>query len=94
MGLLRVEFHLDGNDNLKAKRRIANSLKQKTRNRFNVAVVEAGSENSLVRLKLAVLSASNCESHLQSRMDKCLEMMASVCPERLADSSLEIYAAD
>ena len=31
MAVLTVEFSLDGNDNLKAKRRVANSLKQKTR---------------------------------------------------------------
>ena len=30
MAVLTVEFSLDGNDNLKAKRRVANSLKQKT----------------------------------------------------------------
>ena len=44
MAVLTVEFSLDGNDNLKAKRRVANSLKQKTRNKFNVAVAEAGTE--------------------------------------------------
>ena len=36
VAVLTVEFALDGNDNLKAKRRVANSLKQKVRNRFNV----------------------------------------------------------
>ena len=59
VAVLTVEFALDGNDNLKAKRRVANSLKQKVRNRFNVAIAEAGTENSLTRLRLAV--------HLQQR---------------------------
>lgn len=36
---LTIEIALDGNDNLKAKRRVANSLKQKTRNKFNVAIL-------------------------------------------------------
>ena len=49
VAVLTVEFALDGNDNLKAKRRVANSLKQKVRNRFNVAIAEAGTENSLTR---------------------------------------------
>jgi uncharacterized protein YlxP (DUF503 family) len=91
MALLTTEFHLDGNDNLKTKRRIADSLKQKVRNKFNVAVAEAGSENSHTRLRLAVLSASNSESHLRSRMEKCLEMMEAICPEKLVDNHLEIY---
>lgn len=91
---LLVEFSLDGNDNLKAKRRVANSLKQKARHRFNVAVAENGTENSLTRLCLSVISLSNSERHLRSRMDKCLLMMEAVAGEKMVDSSLEIYAAD
>lgn len=94
MAVLTVEFSLDGNDNLKAKRRVANSLKQKTRNRFNVAVAEAGTEDSLTRLRLAVVSISNNGVHLRSRMDKCALMMEAVCPEEMVDSQVEIYATD
>lgn len=90
LGVLTVEFSLDGNDNLKAKRRVANSLKQKTRNTFNVAVAEAGTENSLTRLKLCVVSLSNSESHIRGRMDKCALMMEAVCPEQMIDSQVEI----
>lgn len=87
---LTVEFSLEGNDNLKAKRRVANSLKQKVRNTFNTAVAEAGTENSLTRLRLCVISLSNSETHLRSRMDKCALMMESVCPEPMIDSQVEI----
>lgn len=94
VAVLTVEFSLDGNDNLKAKRRVANSLKQKARNTFNVAVAEAGTENSLTRLRLAVVSISNSESHLRSRMDKCCLMLEAVSSEEMIDSEVEIYAAD
>lgn len=90
VAMLTVEFSLDGNDNLKAKRRIANSLKQKTRNAFNVAIAEAGTENSLTRLRLCVVSISNNESHLRGRMDKCALMMETVCPEPMTDSEVVI----
>lgn len=92
VGILTVEFSLEGNDNLKAKRRVANSLKQKTRNAFNVAVAEAGTENSLTSLRLCVISVSNNEKHLRGRMDKCALMMETVCPEPLVDSEVEIAA--
>ncbi len=94
IGHLTVEFSLDGNDNLKAKRRVASSLKQKVRGRFNVAVAEDGTENLLTRLRLSVISLSNSETHLRSRLDKCLLMMDAVAGEKITDSSLEIYAAD
>ena len=94
IAMLTVEFSLDGNDNLKAKRRVANSLKQKARNSFNVAIAEKGTENSLTRLKLALVSISNSEQHLRSRMDKCCLMLETVSPEEMIASEVEIYAAD
>ncbi len=91
VAVLTVEYALHGNDYLKAKRRVANSLKQKVRNRFNVAVAEVGAADSLTSLRLAVVSLCNEEAHLRSRMDKCLAMMESVCPEEMTCSDLEIY---
>lgn len=87
---LTVDFSLDGNDNLKAKRRVANSLKQKARNIFNVAIAEKDTENSLSRLRLCAVSLSNNEAHLRSRMDKCALMLESVSPEPMVDSKVEI----
>ena len=90
IGLLTIEFSLDANDNLKAKRRIANSLKQKTRNSFNVAIAEYGTENSLTRLRLCVTSLSNNEAHLRGRMEKCALMMEKISPEPMNDYQVEI----
>lgn len=94
IAVLTVEYTLHGNDSLKGKRRVANSLKQKVRNTFNVAIAEAGTENSLSMLRLAVISISNSQKHLQSRMDKCLAMMEAVCAEEMTYSDLEFIEAD
>ena len=94
LGVLTVEFSLDGNDNLKAKRRVANSLKQKVRNRFNVAIADAGSEDSLTRLRLTAVSLSNAEAHVRSRLDKCALMMEAVCPEEMIDSQVEVHVLE
>ena len=94
LAVLTVEYTLHGNDSLKGKRRVANSLKQKVRNRFNVGIAEVGSEGSLGRLRLSVVSISNNRQHLQSRMDKCLAMMEAVCPEEMTYSDLEFLDAD
>ena len=94
IAVLTVEYHLHGNDSLKGKRRVANSLKQKVRNTFNVAVAEYGTEDSLTRLRLMVISLSNSQQHLQSRMDKCLAMMEAVCSEEMVYSDLEFINGD
>ena len=55
---------------------------------------EYGTEDSLTRLRLMVISLSNSEQHLQSRMDKCLAMMEAVCSEEMVYSDLEFINGD
>jgi hypothetical protein len=40
-----------------------------------------------------VVSVSNSQQHLQSRMDKCLAMIDAVCPEEMIYSDLEFFSA-
>ena len=94
IAFLTVEYVLHGNDSLKGKRRVANSLKQKVRNTFNVAVAEYGTEESLTHLRLMVISLSNSQQHLQSRMDKCLAMLEAISSEEMVDSELVFLNAD
>ena len=94
IGVLRVEFHLHGNTSLKDKRRVANSLKQKVRNKFNVAIAEVGSEDDMGRLALSIVSVSNDGHHLESRLTKCLSMMEAVCPEEMVYSDMEYIGVD
>lgn len=90
IGILRVEFILHGNESLKDKRRVAQSLKQKIRNKFNVAVAEVGSEDSMGYLSLSIVSVSNSKKHAESRMMKCLNMVQAACDEELIYDDIEI----
>ena len=94
LGILRVEFRLHGNESIKGKRRVANSLKQKIRNKFNVAVAETGNEESMNYLSLSVVSVSNDKIHLESRMTKCLNMIMAASSEELVYDDIEIIGAD
>ena len=94
IGILRVEFMLHGNESLKDKRRVAQGLKQKVRNKFNVAVAEVGSENNMDYLALSIVSVSNDKKHLESRMTKCLNMVQAACDEELVYDDIEILGAD
>ena len=94
VGLLRVEFRLHGNESLKDKRQVANSLKQKVRNKFNISIAEVGSEDDMARLALTLVSVSNDAKHLESRLTKCLSMMEAVCPEEMVYSDKEYMGLD
>lgn len=94
IGVLKVEYALHGNESLKDKRRVANSLKSKVRNKFNVSIAEVGSENSMSTLALSLVSVSNSEKHLQSRLTKCLSMMEAVCHEEMVYSDMEFFGVE
>jgi uncharacterized protein YlxP (DUF503 family) len=94
IGILGVEFRLHGNESLKDKRRVANSVKQKLRSRFNVSLAEVDSENDMGRLCLAIVSVSNDKRHLESRLTKCLSMLEAICPEEMVYSEISIQGED
>ncbi|MDR2893352.1 MAG: DUF503 domain-containing protein [Deltaproteobacteria bacterium] len=94
VGILRLEFRLHGNESLKDKRRVALSLKQKIRNKFNVSVAETGSEDSMDYLCLSVASVCNEKQHLESRLAKCLNMAQAACDEELVYDDIEIIAVE
>lgn len=94
IGLLKVEYRLHGNTSLKDKRRVANSLKQKVRNKFNVSIAEIGSADSMDRLALSIVGISNEASYLQSSLNKCLLMLEAICPEEMVYSNLECLDLD
>jgi len=94
IGILRVEFALHGNESLKDKRRVAQSLKQKVRNKFNVAIAETGSENTMEALALSIVSVSNSKRHLESRLRLCLNSIQASCDEELVYDDLEILGAE
>lgn len=94
VGVLTLSVRLQGNRSLKAKRQVANSLKQKLRNTFNVAVAEVEAMDDHQRLVVAVVTVANETAKVQSRLDKAQAMAEAVCPEELADSRLEIFSAE
>lgn len=94
IGALTLTFRLHGNRSLKGKRQIASSLKDKLRNRFNVAVSELRAQDNHQKLVLGVVTVSNDSRHVESRLAKALEMVQNVTSEELVDSTIEIFSAD
>lgn len=94
VGVLTLTFRLHGNRSLKGKRQVAASLKQKLRNRFNVAVSEVAAQDSLDKLVLALATVAPDTAKAESRLQKALMHAQEATSEELVDSSLEIFAAE
>ncbi|WP_461211129.1 DUF503 domain-containing protein [Desulfocurvus sp. DL9XJH121] len=93
LGVLKLEFRLHGNRSLKGKRQVAASLKQKLRNKFNVAVSETEAQDSHERLVLAVVTVSGDSRRVQSVLEKALSHALAATGEELADSQMELFSS-
>ncbi len=90
IGVLTLEFTLHGNESLKGKRNVAQSLKRKLRNKFNVSVAEVADQESHTSLVLAAAMVSSDYKRLQSTLNKALCMIEAISPEELTGSDIEI----
>lgn len=91
VGVLTLEFTLHGNHSLKGKRSVAQSLKRKMRNRFNVSVAEVADQESHTSLVLAAAMVSGDYKRLESTLNKVLCMVEDISPEELTGSDIEIW---
>lgn len=93
IGVLSLEFRLHGNGSLKGKRKIALSLKQKLRNKFNVSVAEVDAQNSHDRLVMAAVTVANQTSEVESRLAKALSMVEAMSPAELVHCETEVFSS-
>ena len=91
IGVLTLEFTLHGNDSLKGKRNVTQSLKHKLRNKFNLSVAEVESQESHTRLVLAAVMVGSDYKYIESKLSKALLMVEAISPEEVTDSEMEIF---
>jgi uncharacterized protein YlxP (DUF503 family) len=92
VGVLTLQFTLHGNDSLKGKRRVAQSLKRKLRNKFNVATAETAMQDSWETLVLAAVTVSGDAAHARGLLQKALNMVVATAEAELVDDDIEILA--
>ncbi|GAB6162642.1 DUF503 domain-containing protein [Desulfothermus naphthae] len=92
IGCVRVEFYLHGVFSLKEKRNIANSIKQKLKNKFNISIAEIESQDSLNRLVFGIAIVSNSGKIIQKVADNVLNFLEKITSEEIVDTSVEIFS--
>ena len=75
IGLLRLSMRLPGNDNLKGKRRVVQSVVSRLRTKFNVAVAEVDHNDLWQRLTIGVCCVSNDTAHVHEMMSKIVSFV-------------------
>jgi hypothetical protein len=93
IGVLTLEFRLHGNDSLKGKRQVAQSLKQKLRNTFNVAVAEVDALDAHQKLVLAVVTVAGDTARVESSLAKALALVEAISPAELVRGDTEVFSS-
>jgi len=75
IGLFEIEFLIPSASNLKEKRRVVKSLKERIRNRFNVSVAEVGHEDLPGRCHLALVTVCNAKAEAEKRLASCEKLV-------------------
>jgi len=85
-----VELHLPEVDSLKGKRHVLKGLKERVRNRFEVAVAEIDHQDMWQRATLAVACVSHDSRHANEVVSKALDFIEANVDGRVIDMSVEI----
>ncbi|MDR0655859.1 MAG: DUF503 domain-containing protein [Treponema sp.] len=88
VSMIQFIFEIPEVDNIKEKRRIIRSLKDKLRRRFNMSVAEVDLQNSLSFAQIGGALVSNSRSFGETVLQKAFQMVERDLPVRIQDMSI------
>jgi uncharacterized protein YlxP (DUF503 family) len=89
VGVLTLEIQVEHSHSLKDKRQVVKSLKDRLRERFNVAVAEIDHLDSWQRAVVAAVTVSNDRVHAEQMLQAVEAHAASVLGGALAGTGIE-----
>ncbi|MBS1841219.1 MAG: DUF503 domain-containing protein [Acidobacteria bacterium] len=90
VGLLTLELHIADAQSLKDKRQVLRSLKDKLRQKFNVAVAEMDHHDSWQRSVVGVVTLANEEKYVREVLQKVLDEADEILGSFLVNQAIEI----
>lgn len=92
IGVLTLELRLDNTHSLKDKRHVVKSLKDRLRNKFNVAVAEIDYQDVWGRAAVAAVTVSSDHVHAEKVLRAVEDEAASLLGADLAETTVEWLA--
>jgi uncharacterized protein len=90
VGLLILELHISEAQSLKDKRQVLRSLKDRLRDKFNVAVAELEYHDTWQRSVIGVVTLSNEEHHVEESLQHVLAEADRLLGAVLISHSVEL----
>jgi len=85
VSMIQMIFEIPGIDNIKEKRRIIRSVKDKLRQRFQMSAAEVDLQDSLSFAQIGGALVSNSRDFGETVMHKAFEMIERETPVRIQD---------
>lgn len=89
VGLVQLTLHVAQASNLKEKRRVLKSFKDRLRNGYNVSVSEVDGQDSHRRAVLAIAMVGNDKRYIEGRLQGIINMAAAHRDMILLDHEIE-----
>ena len=89
VGVLTLELRIDESHSLKDKRQIVKALKDRLRNKFNVAVAEIDYHDLWQRALIAAVTVSSAHLHAQSILQNVEQEAATFAGRMLVSTNVE-----
>lgn len=90
IGILKVELFLPNSHSLKSKRMILKSIKDRVRNRFNVAVCEIEHHDTWQRAVLGFCTIGNARKYLEGQLNHVINQVEKNREAELIDYGIEM----
>jgi uncharacterized protein YlxP (DUF503 family) len=92
VGVLTLELRLQNSHSLKDKRHVVQSLKDRLRHKFNVAVAEIDYQDLWQRAAIAAVTVSSDHSHAEKVLQSVEDEAAALLGSELAEATVEWLA--
>lgn len=90
IGTARIELHIPGVNSLKGKRQIIKSIKERVKNRFNVAIAEVEKQDLWQRATLGLACVANDKREANRVLSKVINFIEQNRSISLIDYEIEI----
>ena len=91
LGVLQLEIEIPEALNLKDKRRVVKSLKDRIANSHNVSIAEVGALDKHQRSIIAMAMVANDKAYVESSLSKLVDVVRIIPQVNLLDYQIEFF---
>ncbi|MFQ5579533.1 MAG: DUF503 domain-containing protein [Nitrospiria bacterium] len=90
VGICVIELHIPHSHSLKEKRKILLGIKNRVKNRYNIAIAEVGEQDKWQRAVLGITTVSNDQRFVNQVLDKVIGFISSTPEIEMIHHQIEL----